>query len=128
MIYLDSCILIYAIESFDSEGEGVRATLAATRDTAAVSPLVLHECLVKPLRDHNWELRDRYMEAYAQFHTIALDLDVFTRAAELRAASGMKTPDALHVAAAQSAYCAELWTNDHRLASATHGLAVNVLA
>ena len=34
---------------------------------------------------------------------------------------------ALHLAAAQLSGCTELWTNDKRLAAASHGLAVDIL-
>lgn len=50
------------------------------------------------------------------------------QAAHLRAHFGLKTPDALHLAAAQHHRCQALWTNDERLSKAGHGLAVNVLA
>ncbi|WP_374114499.1 type II toxin-antitoxin system prevent-host-death family antitoxin [Microbacterium paraoxydans] len=41
--------------------------------------------------------------------------------------SGLKTPDALHLAAAQLSGCTEPWTNDERLAAASPGLAVDIL-
>ena len=40
---------------------------------------------------------------------------------------GLRTPDALHLACAQHHRCEALWTNDDRLASASHGLARNIL-
>ena len=127
MIYLDSCIVIYALEADDETGEKVRAKLAQTEEVIATSPLVLYECLVGPLRDTDWELRDRYIAVYSQFKQLDLGLETFMRAAELRASSQMKTPDSIHVAAAQIAGCTEFWTNDHRLVNSTHGLGVNIL-
>ena len=48
-------------------------------------------------------------------------------AAQLRARFNLRTPDALHLACAQANGCEALWTNDDRLVSASHGLAINVL-
>ena len=48
---------------------------------------------------------------------IPLTADVFRLAAELRGLTGLRTPDAIHLAAARHAGCAALWTNDHRLAA-----------
>lgn len=127
MIYLDSCIVIYAVEADDKTGEKVREKLAQTDEVIATSPLVLHECLVGPLRDTDWELRDRYVAVYSQFKQLGLGLETFMRAAELRASSQMKTPDSIHVAAAQIAGCTEFWTNDHRLMKSTRGLGINIL-
>jgi uncharacterized protein len=42
---------------------------------------------------------------------------IFDLAAELRAQSSLKTPDALHAACAIHHGCDELWTNDGRLAA-----------
>ena len=47
---------------------------------------------------------------------------VFLQAARARAQFGLKTPDAIHLAAAQHHRCAALWTNDDRLAQAAHGV------
>lgn len=44
---------------------------------------------------------------------------MFDLATELRARHGLKTPDALHLAAAIACGCNELWTNDGRLTRAT---------
>ena len=48
-------------------------------------------------------------------------------AAMLRARWGLKTPDAVHLACAQHHGCDALWTNDDRLARASHGMASDVL-
>ena len=127
MIYLDSCVLIYAVEDQSNRGETVRAALAQALEPLATSPLVLNECLVGVLEDGNLELRDRYLALHDGMQNVALDTDVFVRAAELRAQSGLRTPDALHLAAAQLSGCTALWTNDRRLAAASHGLAIDII-
>ncbi|MBO0981255.1 PIN domain-containing protein [Microbacterium sp. SD291] len=127
MIYLDACILIYALEDRGIRGDRVRRALASVRSLVATSPLVLPECLVGPLRAGDMELRDRHLALYERVEHIDLGPEVFVRAAELRAEFGLRTPDALHLAAAQLAGCEELWTNDRRLAAASRGLAVDVI-
>lgn len=126
MIYLDSCILIYAVEDFGDRGDRVREALSETSSIVTVSPLVIHECMVGPYRARDLELRDHYLELLERLESVDLDLDVFLRAAELRANTGLRTPDALHLAAAQHAGCEVLWTNDHRFAKSSRGLAVNL--
>ncbi len=126
LIYLDSCILIYAVEDASPRGDAVRARLARTDDRLAISPLVMLECMVAPMRSDDLALRDRYTRAFERCDLINLGVPEHLRAAELRARHGLRTPDALHLAAAQLAGCTELWTNDARLAVASQGLAVEV--
>lgn len=128
LIYLDTCLLIYAFERHPDHGERVRRALAGeSADRFAISPVVQFECLVAPLRDGNLELQRYYEEGLAQFVQLPMSAEVFTHGAQLGARFGLKTPDALHLAAAQHHGCDALWTNDNRLAQAAHGLAVNVL-
>ncbi len=128
MIYLDSCIVIYAVEDDGARGMRVRERLAASGDEiVAVSGLVTMECLVGPLRAGDLGLRDHYERALRNFERLPVGEAQFIRAAELRAQHGLGTPDALHLAIAQSHGCDELWTNDTRLAAAAHGLALDVV-
>ena len=128
MIYLDSCIVIYAVEDDSERGERVRQRIASEADTEfAVSPLVLLECLIGPLRSGNPALRDHYQRALSLFRMLPSGVDEFARAAELRALTGLRTPDAIHLATAQLGSADQLWTNDSRLTAASRGLAVNVL-
>lgn len=127
MIYLDTCLVIYLVEDAE-RGAHVRGLLASHgEEEFAISPLVRLECLVGPLRSGDVELEDRYRAALRLFAEVPLDATVFERAARLRAASSLRTPDALHLAAAQVHGCTALWTNDARLAVAGRGLAVDVL-
>lgn len=127
LIYLDSCIVIYAFEDAGERGEAIRGLIGSDPDREfAVSPLVKLECLVAPVRDANLDLRQYYERGFEQFTQLPLNDAVFTRATETRARFAVKTPDALHLAAAQVHRCDSLWTNDDRLATAGRGFGVNV--
>lgn len=128
MIYLDTCIVVYTVEDAGGRGDRVRARIAELPDTVfAISPLVTLECLVGPLRNNDLVLRDFYVNLLEQFRRLSLTETEFIRAAELRARHSLRTPDALHLAVAQTSGCDEVWTNDSRLKAASHGLAVNLL-
>lgn len=128
MIYLDSCIVIYAVEDDGARGDEVRRRLIESADVVvAISPLVILECLVGPLREENLVLHDHYVRALKQFRLLPLEPEHHVRAAELRARHGIRTPDALHLAAAQLHGCDQLWTNDNRMAAAAGGLSVVVM-
>ena len=128
LIYLDACLLIYAIESHPVWFNPVLEALASQPESQfAISPLVIMECLVKPIRLGDTTLQWRYEAGLAQFVQVAMTEAVFLQAAQLRARFNLKTPDAVHLACAQHHGCAALWTNDDRLAQAAHGLARNIL-
>ena len=128
LIYVDACLVIYAFEDHAVHGAPVRAALKrALPGQLAISPLVKLECLVAPMRSGNLVLQQYYEQGLGQFTLLALPEPVFVRAAALRARFNLKTPDAIHLAAAQHHGCEALWTQDDRLAQAAHGLAVRVL-
>ena len=129
MIYVDTCLVIYVFESHPRYAARVLAAMATVPAGAlAISPLVKLECLVGPMRTGNLVLQDHYEQGLQRFTVLPLPDAVFVQAAVLRARFGLKTPDALHLAAAQHHRCEAVWTNDDRLADAGHGLALNVLA
>ena len=82
-VYLDSCVVIYAVEGTTAQQERVH----------------FHDPFFLPPR----------------FEVAPFNRSVFDLAAELRAKFKLKTPDALHVAAARASGCDEFWTNDRRL-------------
>ena len=125
MIYLDSCLLVYVIEDDPVFGAATRQRLAETGVAQlAISPLVRLECLVGPMKTGDRALRLRYEQALGLLLLLDMPAAVYDGAAELRARYGLRTPDALHLACAQHHGCQALWTNDDRLARASHGLAL----
>lgn len=128
LIYLDTCLLIYAIQNDPVWAPAVVAAMTRERERRfAISPLVKMECLVGSMKQVDLSLQRRYKIGLSHFVQLPLPEAVFLQAAQLRARFNLKTPDALHLACAQHHACDALWTNDNRLAQAGHGLAVNVL-
>lgn len=118
-VYLDSNIVIYIVERSPAHaGVVTEALRRAPEATLVTSDLVRMECLVGALRRPDTAIRDRYTAFLDRTLGAPLGRDAFLRAAELRAALGLKTPDALHLAAALEAGCEEFWTNDRRLDAA----------
>jgi uncharacterized protein len=129
LIYLDSCVLIYAVEEKENWSEGSRAIIVSgAGERLAISPLVELECLVGPFKQSDSDLKNRFMKIFETFENLDLPEAVYLTASELRARFGLKTPDALHLACAQHHGCDALWTNDNRLNKASRGLARNIFA
>jgi uncharacterized protein len=127
--YLDSCILIYLLEGRDAQQESVRSAVEHRGIEALVkSDLVSMECLAVPMRNADSSLETQYRATLATFQSAILTTAVFERAARLRAEHRLKTPDAIHLAAAIEHECDEFWTNDRRLAeAAADSLTIRVL-
>lgn len=126
MIYLDSCLVIYAIEPNGEATEAVLTAIAEADEPFATSPLVLMECLVVPLRNARASLVAAYEGFVGSIETIPLTSAVCRHAAELRATTALKTPDAIHLAAASVGGCSAIWTNDRRLSLAAGDFAVAI--
>lgn len=119
-LYLDSAPIIYFIEGSAKLREAMSARLAGTRnglDIAVVSYLGRLECRVKPLREGNRPILERYDRFFEAEGVEAVDTDasVWDVATELRARHGLRVPDALHIACAIVHRCDRFLTNDHRL-------------
>ena len=84
------------------------------------SALTLLEVLVVPYRAGNRPLADRYEALLTRsrgIQLVALTGRQLRAAAQLRAATSIKSPDALQLAAALGAGCGAFVTNDRRLPS-----------
>lgn len=128
MIYLDSCLVIYAVEHDGILGRSMREAMTHFGPHQfAISSLVKLECLVKPIKSGDLVLQRYFETALSQLQLLDMPESVFLMAAQLRARFSLKTPDALHLACAQHHQCTALWTNDDRLAKSGHGLARNFM-
>ena len=126
LIYVDTCVLVQATEDGTARGDRARAALFEYSGRLATTELVLMECRVKPLSDGDFALSDRYVQMLEGFEWLSLGPREFRRATELRARFGLKTPDALHLAAAQTHECDAFWTDDNRLRAAAGALDLEV--
>ncbi|KTR92990.1 hypothetical protein NS220_13745 [Microbacterium testaceum] len=128
MIYVDSCLVIYAVERDDHIGERARSALAEAEEPIATSPLAVLESLVGPMRDADAEAQLRMWTAFDAFELLPVQPDAYLDAALLRARyRGLGTADALHLGIARQAGCTAFWTNDARLQTVSGGLAVDVI-
>ena len=118
---VDTAIFIYWIEEdprFMPLVEPLFEEVAAGTREIVTSALTLLELLVVPYRAGNADLAQRYEELLTNSRGIAvidLSRDQLRIAAQLRAATGVKTPDSLQLAAATSAGCTAFLTNDRRI-------------
>jgi predicted nucleic acid-binding protein len=77
--------------------------------------ITLTEVLVKPLRDGNRQAAEEYrrlLSSFPHLSIVEIDRPVARRAADLRAEHGIRTPDALQIAAALSRSATGFVTND----------------
>jgi predicted nucleic acid-binding protein len=121
-IGLDSSAFIYYIEGnplylpildplFDEIAEG--------RLKAVTSTLTLLETLVVPIRTGNEVLARQYERFLTRSRVLLIPINIalLRAAAHLRAATRLKTPDAIQVTSALSAGCPVFLTNDQRVCS-----------
>lgn len=125
LIYPDACILIYLIEEHPVIHLAIREKLRQGKQTRRFlfSELLRLECCLGPMKQGDSLRLARFDRFFANpsHQWITASRAVFERATQLRAEHGLKTPDALHLAAALEAGCDEFWTNDHRLETAAAG-------
>ncbi|HTC09633.1 MAG TPA: PIN domain-containing protein [Acetobacteraceae bacterium] len=118
---VDTAIFIYFIEAAP-RWLPIITPLFQAADTGRIelvtSAVTLLEMLVIPYRANDAALAARYEALLTRsrgIHLMDLTRDLLRRAAQLRARIGVRTPDALQIAAAQHAGCSTYVTNDRRL-------------
>lgn len=119
-VYLDSCTVIYLVEQKSPWCLTIANRLVPESGPLPLvhfSDLTRMECRVGPMLKSDPIALAEYDDFFAApgFSSISLDRAVFDLATELRARHRLKTPDALHLAAAIQCGCDELWTNDTRM-------------
>jgi predicted nucleic acid-binding protein len=121
VVGVDASIFIYFIEEhprFLALLDPLFEDADAGRRELVTSALTLLEVLVVPYRAGNQALANRYEALLTRsrgIRVVDLGREQLRAAAQLRAATGIKTPDALQVVAALTAGCSTFLTNDRRL-------------
>ena len=128
LVAFDSAPLIYYIEEHSDYLSLVDELFDAFDSGLArgmTSVLTLHEVLVKPLRDGQPEIAEKYRQALANSTNVALKLiDEATceTAARMRAKyHWLRTPDALQIATAITHQADVIVTNDQKWRNLTEG-------
>lgn len=117
-LYLDACIVIYLVERNPIYERRIRSELGERAGAQLCwTDLTRMETRVKPLRESNHLLLAHFDHFFGEpvADHVFMGREVFDRATALRAEHGLKTPDALHLAAAIEGHCEEFWSNDQRL-------------
>ena len=120
-VALDTAVFIYFIEENQTFLPVITPLFRqADRGTRQLvtSALTLLEMLVVPYRAGHRQLAERYEALLTRSRGVRLvdvTRDQLRAAAQLRAATGVKTPDALQLVAALATGCTTIVTNDRRL-------------
>jgi predicted nucleic acid-binding protein len=122
-VALDTAAFIYFIEAHPLYLQTLLPVFAAAdeeRLTIVTSAVTLLEVLVVPYRAGNLPLANQYEALLNRSRGVRLreiDQALLRAAAQLRATSRVRTPDALQLAAALAEGCTTFVTNDRRLPS-----------
>lgn len=130
-IYLDTVTIIYSIERFPEYVallDPMWQQLQVGSLQIITSEITLLETLVMPIRQSNTDLIMRYerLLTASEVSLIPIDQTILKSAANLRATTNLKTPDAIHAATALNMGCSLFLTNDSGF-RAIPGLSVVVL-
>jgi predicted nucleic acid-binding protein len=125
-VYLDSCVVIYLVEKREPWCTRIRRGLLpeeAPLPEVCFTDLTRMECRVGPVAKDDTDALAEYDKFFAapQYQHVSMNTLVFDLATDFRAHHQLKTPDALHLAAALNAGCDAFWTNDRRLESTAKG-------
>jgi predicted nucleic acid-binding protein len=120
-LYIDTAPLIYYVEvnpNYIAKMDIIVDAIESKAFTAYSAVLTLTEVLVHPLRKGNDRLKQQYhniLVENADIQLLPLTARIAESAADLCARYNLRTPDALHVAAAIDKGCDAFLTNDVRL-------------
>ena len=110
-VYVDANTIIYRVERVEpylSRTALLWDSLRNRQIDVCTSELSFLEVVVKPLRlqdDMLYGLFQRILYDVIGFATLPISLAILARAAQLRASTSLKTPDAIHAATALEAGC-----------------------
>src|SRR5690242_16659694 len=116
-VYVDANIIIYRVEAVQpylAVSMPLWNALRNGNQAVVTSELSLLEVLVKPLQLGNVGLQHLFHVVLYNtrgFSCVPIDRQILETAAQLRASTGLKTPDSIHAATALTEGCALFVTN-----------------
>ena len=135
IIFLDANIIIYQVEAVAPFRDKVRSAIAGivAENPAfrfAVSRLSLLECLVKPVRERNAPIIERYRSFFtaSDLSIVEVAPQVIERALLLRAETGLRTPDAIQAASALSLAEPAIFVTGDAAFAKVHDLASHIIS
>ena len=125
VVYVDTSIIIYTVEKFPEYLpllESMWVSFHAREIEIVSSELILMEVLVTPFKRGDNLLVNAYEQLLfsTRMRLIPISQSVLRNAAQMRASSNLKTPDALHAATALSINCTVFLTNDKGFRNVTN--------
>ncbi len=132
VVGLDTSIFIYHLEDhprYAPVTETIFHSLEEGRNRGITSFLTLMEILVKPKAEELLEVArdyEYYLTTFPNLTLFPFDLEIARKASDLRAASRIKTPDAIQLATALHHGATGFLTNDRMFEKVT-GLEIAVL-
>ncbi|MEH2237737.1 type II toxin-antitoxin system VapC family toxin [Nostoc sp.] len=117
VIYIDTSIVIYSVE-WNPDYYSLLRPLWLKFQTGEIqvvsSELILMETLVIPLKNNDAFLLNAYEELMLSenMQLVPINQSVLRQAANLRATTNLKTPDAIHAGTALFINCNQFLTND----------------
>ena len=120
-VALDTCVLVYYLEdnpSFGQQADTVITNIVTGHNQAILATMALLELQVGPYAKQELETAEGYytfLGNLPNFHWVPMSMTIADRAAQLRAAHRIKTPDAVHLATAIEAGATLFVTNDRDL-------------
>jgi predicted nucleic acid-binding protein len=117
LVYLDANPIIYSVEKHPAYWPLLEPLWQAAKGKnieIVSSDLVLMETLTGPLKSGDTALATSYEQLFQQAQTRLLPIThpILREAAQLRATTKLRTPDALHAATAQQVSSVQFITND----------------
>ena len=117
VLYLDTAPIIYSVEKhadFWGLMQPVWKASQAGEIRLVTSELALLETLVAPIENNDYLLTAAYEQLLTktEIRLLPISAKVLREAAKLRAAFGLKTPDAIHAATAIENNCHSFVSND----------------
>lgn len=133
-IFLDANIIIYQVESVPAFRDEVRTVITDIvaqhpGSRFSVSRLSLLECLVKPVRERDVPIIERYRIFFSasDLSIVEIGPEVIDGALRLRATTGLRTPDAIQAASALSLTEPHIFITGDKAFSKVSGLTCRIV-